>query len=189
MRNGVRSTMPVTNRHTSLKRKSKTRRINFERILLAVIVFAAGIIVVVNVHILTTTTTTTDTAITSSSKSEEKRHDKDDIDEHLLRILRHVGIYNASSLSKSDLKNLPSWEETIARVGNSGPIILGLKEGQCEEYNLKIKDSRKRRFAVAGPFSSGTHLLYELLNTNCVFASNPKRKDLVEWQVPWGKVS
>ena len=167
------------------RRKTKTKRITFELILLTFIVFSAVIIAVVNVYVLTTSTAAeTETTIITSTNTNKKVG----VDERLLRILRRVGIYNTSSLSKSDLKNLPSWEETTARVGNNGPIILGIKEGQCKEYNLRIRDIKKRRFAVAGIFSSGTHYLYEILNNNCIFASNPARKDFVEWQVPWGKV-
>ena len=93
-------------------------------ILLTFIVFSAVIIAVVNVYVLTTSTAAeTETTIITSTNTNKKVG----VDERLLRILRRVGIYNTSSLSKSDLGNLPSWKETTARVGNNGPIILGIK--------------------------------------------------------------
>ena len=106
------------------RRKTKTKRITFELILLTFIVFSAVIIAVVNVYVLTTSTAAeTETTIITSTNTNKKVG----VDERLLRILRRVGIYNTSSLSKSDLGNLPSWKETTARVGNNGPIILGIK--------------------------------------------------------------
>ena len=149
----------------------------------------------------------------SSPPPPQIKDDKDvenEIDEHLLRILRHVGINKASDLLDSKDKNndvdkdisyyLPTWEEVIQHVGNDGPIILGLEK--CQEYNTNIVPNKnKRHIGIAGPFSSGTHYLSDLLIKNCDFpiaadtdtdtvTDKQKlqyRKDGILWQVPWGK--
>ena len=151
-----------------------------------------------------------------SSPPPQIKDDKDvenEIDEHLLRILRHVGINKASDLLDSTDKDknndndkdisyyLPTWEEVIQHVGNDGPIILGLDT--CKEYNTNIVPNKKERhIGIAGPFSSGTHYLSDLLIKNCDFpiaadtdtdtvTDKQKllqhRNDGILWQVPWGK--
>jgi hypothetical protein len=134
---------------------------------------------------------------------EKKDEIEIEIDEHLLRILRHVGINKASDLSSNDedKKNLPKWEEVIKMYGNDGPVILGLD--RCNEYNTQIvPNENERHIGIAGPFSSGTHYLSDILSKNCEFPPDPEkkyknkigiadkqmhRKDGILWQVPWGK--
>lgn len=133
----------------------------------------------------------------SDDKDKDSNDDDDKIDEHLLRILRHVGINEISDLiDDDDKKKLPSWKEVIEQVGNNGPVILGLD--RCHEYNTKIvppSQFNERHLGVAGPFSSGTHYFYDILSKNCKFTNpdienHPKtkyRNDAILWQVPWGK--
>jgi len=109
------------------------------------------------------------------------------VDEKLMRILRHVGIDNATQLSEDDRRLLPTWEEVVDRVGNDGPKILGLET--CKDYRAKFS-SEKRRLGVAGPFNSGTHYLNEVLTNNCRFKTTipTKQRNLgIMDQVPWGK--
>ena len=112
------------------------------------------------------------------------------VDQRLMRILRHVGIENATQLSEDDRRLLPTWEEVVDRVGRNGPKILGLET--CKAYKANVPKD-KRRLAVAGPFNSGTHYLHQVLMDNCIY-KNPnvenKRKNQnpgVVFSVPWGK--
>ncbi len=88
------------------------------------------------------------------------------VDEKLMRILRHVGIQNASQLSPEDRSLLPTWDQVVERVGNDGPRILGLDT--CKAYREHVPQG-KRKLGVAGPFSSGTHYLNEVLRKNCKY--------------------
>ena len=110
------------------------------------------------------------------------------VDEKLMRILRHVGIQNATQLSEDDRKLLPTWDEIVDRVGNNGPRILGLET--CKAYRAAVTTD-KRVLGVAGPFNSGTHYLNEVLENNCIYKipNKPDRKGNkgVMDQVPWGK--
>ena len=183
-------------------KRSKTRRITVERLLLAVVVMTAIIIIFVNVSLLTTTitesedhhsvTTTHRKTISdnninnnnyegavaaaaaarignqiddnntkkedkpsqsqpqkNNAKQNENNKDYYAVDEKLMRILRHVGIQNATSLTEEDRRQLPSWDQVVERVGNDGPIILGLDN--CKAYNTYVADKTKRHLAVADP--------------------------------------
>ena len=110
------------------------------------------------------------------------------VDEKMMRILRHVGIQNASQLSEDDRKLLPTWDEVVDRVGNNGPRILGLET--CKAYRAAVTTD-KRLLGVAGPFNSGTHYLNEVLSKNCMYKRPNKpvkeHNEGVMDQVPWGK--
>ena len=128
------------------------------------------------------------TAIASADAGYQIMKEKYTVDERLMRILRHVGIQNASQLSEDDRRLLPTWDEVVDRVGNDGPRILGLET--CKAYRSQVS-SQKRMLGVAGPFNSGTHLLHELLMNNCMYVSRikkgKKKNEGVLDQVPWGK--
>lgn len=107
------------------------------------------------------------------------------IDEHLLKILRHVGIHNTSQLTVAESHRLPTWEHVVEKFGNGGPRILGLET--CPTFRSQVAANR-RKLGVAGPFNSGTHFLFEILRKNCKTKKrNGKRKNEVLYQVPWGK--
>jgi len=112
-------------------------------------------------------------------------HKDSDIDEKMLRILRHVGIYNSNQLTAEEISFLPSWEQVVEKFGDKGPVILGLDT--CPTYRSKFPVD-KRKMAVAGPFNSGTHFLYQILSNNCksLKTKNNKNKN-IRFQVPWGK--
>jgi len=111
------------------------------------------------------------------------------IDEKLLRILRHVGINSAAQLTDQELSLLPTWDQVVEKFGDNGPVVHGLDT--CSVYRSKVP-AKKRKLAVAGPFSSGTHFLFDILDNNCKgrFKKFPKAKAKnpnVLFQVPWGK--
>eukprot|EP00536_Pseudo-nitzschia_multiseries_P017225 jgi/Psemu1/49916/gm1.49916_g len=188
-------------------RNSRTSRITVERIVLLVVVLMAALLVVVNVSVMVKHTRQTQTHNTETSRGDGDGDGGGDvnghengnsmietdgkIDEKLLRILRHVGIYNSSQLTEEELSLLPTWEQVVDKFGDNGPVIRGLDT--CSAYRAKVP-AKKRKLGVAGPFNSGTHFLHEILANNCQGldgVKKPGKEKLtnpnVLFQVPWGK--
>ncbi|VEU35654.1 unnamed protein product [Pseudo-nitzschia multistriata] len=118
---------------------------------------------------------------TPQTKAAPGENSGGDIDEHMLRILRHVGIHNSSQLTDQELSALPTWSQVVEKFGNKGPVMLGRET--CSEYRSSV-DRKHRKLGVAGPFSSGTHYLHTILSNNC---KSLEDKGRVMFQVPWGK--
>ena len=96
----------------------------------------------------------------------------------ILDILRHADI-NDTTID-SIRGTLPTWEQVTKRYGEE-PIIYGLET--CPKFNDDTP-LKKRLLGPAGPFNSGTNLLWAVLRENCRIAG---RKDRLSWQVNWGK--
>ena len=107
-------------------------------------------------------------------------------------------------LNINDLKTLPTTQELINFVGESPVIVDGADSSndQCSKFRQSVHE-RDRWIGVAGLFNTGTNLLYELLDQNCILPGEEKRsswevpvhlpwgkdkkKRRIQWQVPWGK--
>ncbi len=96
----------------------------------------------------------------------------------LVEILRLAKV----NLTQDEWESLPSWQQVLDRVGNK-PRIIGLET--CKTYRDTVP--LKQRFvAPSGMFSTGTNLLHELLNKNCVVHRGGQHSH-IGWQVNWGK--
>ena len=143
------------------------RRSKLEKLLILLVVSMAILLAFVNISLLTTATLQESQDHHSVTNIQNGGPDRGfTVDEKMMRILRHVGIEDASQLSDEDLKLLPTWEQVVDRVGNDGPKILGLET--FKTYHDKVPQG-KRRLGVAGPFNSGTHYLNEVLGNNCIY--------------------
>lgn len=85
-------------------------------------------------------------------------------------------------LTPDEWNKLPSWNQVLDRIGDK-PRIIGLET--CESFR-KTVPLKQRFVAPSGMFSTGTNLLHELLNRNCV-VHRGGRHSHVGWQVNWGK--
>ena len=110
--------------------------------------------------------------IPERNKTEEIEH----FENPLLKILKHANIPDTPELRAK----LPTWEQVVERFGSQAKIV-GLET--CPSFREQVPIF-KRMVGPAGPFNSGTNLLYELLTKNC---ANPHKKDVVKWGVNWGK--
>ncbi len=149
------------------KKRTRMRRSKLEKLLIFLVFAIAILLAFVNISLLTTATLEESRdhhSVTNIQKGNPVRGPI--VDEKLMRILRHVGIEDASQLSEEDLKKLPTWEQVVDRVGNDGPKILGLET--CKTYRDRVPQG-KRRLGVAGPFNSGTHYLHEVMGNNCIY--------------------
>jgi hypothetical protein len=97
----------------------------------------------------------------------------------LLKILRHASVADTPELRE----RLPTWQQVVDRYG-AQPVVLGLET--CAEFKSKVP-LKQRTLAPAGPFNSGTNLLFEVLLKNCQVPGAPKQRAGVQWQVNWGK--
>lgn len=98
----------------------------------------------------------------------------------LIEIMKMANV----NLTEDVLEALPSWEQVVNRFG-AEPKFLGLDT--CAAFNAKVPIER-RMLAPAGMFNSGTNLLFQILQKNCVVHRRKGKKGIgVEWQVNWGK--
>jgi hypothetical protein len=96
----------------------------------------------------------------------------------LEKILRQAMIFKGRHYDDEKLiSELPSWPEIISLYGPTVKIH-GLET--CETFR-KVPQ-KKRSFAVAGTFNSGTNLLSKLLVANCGISG---QNEPTHWQVPW----
>ena len=93
--------------------------------------------------------------------------------EPLIDILHDAGVDDTAELRT----RIPSWGEVIQRFGEE-PKILGL--GTCSAFRRNIPRSR-RVLAPAGPFNSGTNLLFETLYRNCNVRGVQHRQEKGGW--------
>jgi hypothetical protein len=97
----------------------------------------------------------------------------------LEKILRQAMIFKGRHYDDKKLNSeLPSWPEIISLYGPT-VNVYGLET--CETFR-KVVPQKKRSFAVAGTFNSGTNLLSKLLVANCGISG---QKEPTHWQVPW----
>jgi len=90
------------------------------------------------------------------------------------------------SINQDLLENLPSWTDVVSMYGNR-PKIIGIET--CQEFRRTVPLNQSL-IGPAGMFNTGTNLLAELLNINCVlkrFNSTFQTMPGTLWQVPWGK--
>ena len=177
----------------SLGRKKKKAfckiRLPIERCLWSIVLFLGILLGVVNIYLLRqwghrpkSEQRTKHPIWTTSTiqSSHEKRHDSDRIESKgpLLQLLIDAGMTH--EYAHSVASQLPTWQQVIARFGRE-PRIIGLDT--CEAYNRAIPRGR-RMLAAAGTFNTGTNLLAQLLQHNCIIDD---RKESMQWQVNWGK--
>ena len=172
----------------AVKKRTRMRRSRLEKFLILMIVAIAILLAFVNISILTTATLQESEdhhSVTNIHNANAARGFT--VDDKLMRILRHVGIDDASQLSEEDRRLLPTWDQVVDRVGNDGPKILGLET--CKAYRDNVPQG-KRRLGVAGPFNSGTHYLHEVMSNNCIYkipGKDTRGNRGVLHQVHWGK--
>jgi hypothetical protein len=96
----------------------------------------------------------------------------------LEKILRQAMIFKGRHYDDEKLNSeLPSWPEIISLYG---PTVKMYGLETCETFR-KVPQ-KKRSFAVAGTFNSGTNLLSKLLVANCGISG---QNEPTHWQVPW----
>eukprot|EP00980_Cylindrotheca_fusiformis_P028613 scaffold22620_cov131-Cylindrotheca_fusiformis.AAC.8 len=102
-------------------------------------------------------------------------------------------------LDTKTIQKLPTNEQIQALLGPE-PQIVG-EDDQCPWFRKRVPNPIDRWVGVAGCFNTGTNLLAELLQKNCILPgvgdialSSKSRetiitanKQYVRWQVPWGK--
>jgi hypothetical protein len=119
-----------------------------------------------------TTSSKPDSLVTSNRKIPNK--------DPLLEILRLANIHN---LTSQEWESLPSWQQVVQRFGDR-PRFIGLDT--CEAYRNDVQPDR-RAVGPSGMFNTGTNLLFQLLQQNCVVRPHDFRFGGIDWQVNWGK--
>ena len=88
-----------------------------------------------------------------------------------------------TELSESDKAQLPDWHDEILKTIGPEPVILGLD--RCVAYRQRTP-RHQRLVGPQGMFSTGTSLVWQLLEANCQI--RPKKRHIeILGQVPWGK--
>jgi hypothetical protein len=100
---------------------------------------------------------------------------------------QQVGYTNISDIA---MEQLPTNTEIIQFYG-AQPILVGT-EDQCTVYRTQhVPNPWHRWMGVAGLFNTGTNLLAQLLQRNCIMPATAAGMEHVEdtilFQVPWGK--
>lgn len=93
----------------------------------------------------------------------------------------------ASELGNDVASKLPKWTDIVKIYGEES-YIIGMDT--CNEFRNTVPEN-KAFIGVAGIFNTGTNLMGDLLNENCVLEGRIK-KGLgpgMRYQVPWGKHS
>jgi hypothetical protein len=102
-------------------------------------------------------------------------------------------------LDASTIESLPTNVQIQTLLGPE-PLIVGNKV-QCSLFRQRVPNPNDRWMGVAGCFNTGTNLLAQLLQNNCImpgvnmtassYTSRTKilkaNKQFARWQVPWGK--
>lgn len=94
---------------------------------------------------------------------------------------REAGLF----LDNNTLHKLPTNEEITSLFGEE-PVVVGTSVNnsqQCFDFFYRVPDPEKRWIGVGGLFNTGTNLLHQLLQQNCIMSTD----NSVKWQVPWGK--
>jgi hypothetical protein len=96
--------------------------------------------------------------------------------------LIQMGVDSSEVDMEERQRTLPKWSDIVQNYGLE-PVLLGLE--RCEAYRNSVP-VRERIIAAAGLFSTGTNVLYDMLEQNCQ-PPRGKRGKFLMWQVPWGK--
>eukprot|EP00934_Nitzschia_sp_Nitz4_P005119 Nitzschia sp. Nitz4//scaffold243_size29414//1160//2781//NITZ4_008057-RA/size29414-snap-gene-0.0-mRNA-1//1//CDS//3329543834//5109//frame0 len=121
-----------------------------------------------------------------NSNNSNNNHDDDDR-QPLYDILALAG---RTHLTESERQSLPTWSQVVVKFG-SEPRMIGLET--CATFREQVP-LPFRHLAPAGMFSTGTNLLADLMQTNCILppprnhgGEVPKKGKNMDWQANWGK--
>lgn len=126
--------------------------------------------------------TTNIESVVADAAAKPKTRPKDfDENSPAVRVLRKAGVEITDELKAS----LPTSAE-IEELYGEQPVILGLDQCQSFRDAVKPEDSF---IAVAGIFNTGTNLLSQFLQDNCVITEKFQKlgKPGIRGQVAWGK--